>query len=313
MDKVLISGANGFVGTNLSAYLKKYDFAVSKLGRFNPNKARDKQSAFTWKDLTGIRESSLQSIIHLASKAHDLKNVSQPEEYYEVNYKLTTQLYDTFLQSNAKIFIFISTVKAVADHLDGPLTEDHKPNPQTHYGKSKLMAEQYIQSQVLPEGKSYYILRPCMIHGPGNKGNLNLLYQFVSKGFPYPLAAFENKRSFLSVGNFCFIIKELLSRNDIPSGIYNLADDQDLSTNQLVSLLAEALEKPPRLMHVPVGLVAFAARIGDFLKLPLNTERLGKLTQNYVVSNKKLNNILLKKLPLASAEGILLTIKAFDV
>lgn len=312
MNNVLISGANGFVGTNLSAYLKKNNFVVSKLGRFDNRKSRDPQKTFTWKDLAGIQEHSFQSIIHLASKAHDLKNVAQPEEYYEVNYKLTKHLYDSFLRSDAEKFIFISTVKAVADHLDGPLTEDHKPNPQTHYGKSKLMAEQYIQSQVLPEGKSYYILRPCMIHGPGNKGNLNLLYQFVNKGFPYPLAAFENKRSFLSVGNFCFIIKELLSRQDIPSGIYNLADDQDLSTNQLVSLLAKALEKPPRLLHVPVGLVAFAARIGDFLKLPLNTERLGKLTQNYVVSNKKIKDILLKQLPLASAEGILLTIKAFD-
>jgi nucleoside-diphosphate-sugar epimerase len=89
--------------------------------------------------------------------------------------------------------------------VEGVLTEEVEPKPLTHYGKSKLMAEEYILSQPLSVGKSYYILRPCMIHGPGNKGNLNLLYQIVQKGIPYPLAAFENKRSFLSIENLCFI------------------------------------------------------------------------------------------------------------
>ena len=154
----------------------------------------------------------------------------------------------------------------------------------------------------MPEGKSYYILCPCMIHPPGNKGNLNLLHQLVVKGIPYPLASFENKRSFLSVENLCFIIKELIERDDIPLGVYNAADDEALSTNQLISLLSEALNKPPRLLHVPARLISFAARIGDFLKLPLNTERLGKFTENYVVSNQKIKQALKKELPL-SAKG----------
>ncbi|MDP4679990.1 MAG: nucleoside-diphosphate-sugar epimerase, partial [Cyclobacteriaceae bacterium] len=102
------------------------------------------------------------------------------------------------------------------------------------------MTEEYIQSQPLPQGKSYYILRPCMIHGPGNKGNLNLLYKLISNGIPYPLAAFENKRSFLSVENLCFVIRELLERDDIPSGIYNVSDDEVLSSNTLIKLIAKA-------------------------------------------------------------------------
>ena len=86
--------------------------------------------------------------------------------------------------------------------MQGILTEDTIPNPKTHYGISKLQAENYILDQKLPEGKRVYILRPCMIHGPGNKGNLNLLYTLVKKGFPWPLGAFENQRSFLSIDNF---------------------------------------------------------------------------------------------------------------
>ena len=133
----------------------------------------------------------------------------------------------------------------------------------------------------------------------------------VNKWIPYPLAAFENKRSFLSVANLCFIIEELIERNDIPTGVYNVADDEALSTNQLVSLLAEALNKRPLLLQLPAKFISFAARIGDFLKLPLNTERLGKLTENYVVSNQKIKQALGKELPLSAREGILKTARAF--
>jgi nucleoside-diphosphate-sugar epimerase len=297
MTKILITGSSGFAGQNLINYLSKEKFFVETYS------------------LRNIREPLLvketDAIVHLAGKAHDLKNVSLPEEYYKVNFEITKKLYDAFLQSKAKKFIFISTVKAVADYVNETLTEEYKPNPKTHYGKSKLMAEEYIQSQVLPADKSYYILRPCMIHGNGNKGNLNLLYKFVSKGLPYPLASFKNRRSFLSVENLCFIIQELIERNDIPSGIYNIADDGNLSTNEVVSLLSEAVNKSPRLLHVPAKLISFIARIGDFFKLPLNTERLGKLTENYVVSNQKIKQALKKELPLSAHEGILKTAHSF--
>lgn len=250
-------------------------------------------------------------IIHLAGKAHDLKKTSNPEEYYEVNYELTKKLYDAFLKSGAKKFIFISSVKATADSVDGVLTEEHQPNPQTDYGKSKLMAEQYIQQQALPEEKSYYILRPCMIHGPGNKGNLNLLYQFVQKGLPYPLAGFENQRSFLSVENLCFVIKCLLE-SDVATGVYHIADDKPLSTHEVVEVLAQSSHKKAKLWKIPPGLIEAIANIGDVLKLPLNTERLHKLTESYVVSNAKIKQALgLDKLPVSVGDGLRFTAASF--
>src|SRR3546814_3353608 len=120
------------------------------------------------------------------------------------------------------------------------LSEDMMPAPQTPYGQSKWRAEQYLNSQLLPAGKRLFILRPCMIHGPGNKGNLNLLYQVVSKGLPWPLAAFDNERSFLSTDNLNYIIKRILEDADIPGGTYNLADDDPRSeehTSELQSLM----------------------------------------------------------------------------
>ena len=193
---IIITGATGFVGRNLIPYLEG-EFGISTVGRG--------EYCF---DIAH----KFDCVIHLAGKAHDLKKASNPEEYYEVNYELTKNLYDAFLRSDAKKFIFVSSVKAAADSVDGILTEDMVPSPQTDYGKSKLMAEEYIQAQPLPTGKQFYILRPCMIHGPGNKGNLNLLYQIVKKGIPYPLASFENKRSFLSVENLCFVIQKLIEK-----------------------------------------------------------------------------------------------------
>lgn len=292
--KIQITGASGFVGQNLLQYLNKYDLQ-SLTVRYQAGQK--------------IRLHS-DVIIHLAGKAHDLKKTAQPSAYYEANYELTRQLYDAFLQSDASKFIFISSVKAAADAIEGVLTEETIPKPETHYGQSKLMAEEYIQSKPLPTGKAYYILRPCMIHGPGNKGNLNLLYQFVKREIPYPLATFENKRSFLSVENLCFVINELI-KQDIPSGIYQLADDESLSTNELVKEIALARGTRAKLWAIPAGLIKLLAKAGDVLRLPLNSERLQKLTESYVVSNYKIKQALAKELPVSARKGLQKTIQSF--
>ena len=207
----------------------------------------------------------------------------------------------------------MSTVKAVADEVKGILTEDAIPNPKTHYGIAKHQAEEYILSQQLPEGKRIYILRPCMIHGPGNKGNLNLLYQLVAKGLPWPLGAFENQRSFLSIENLCFVIKELLENESIPSGVYQVADDEALSTNELIQLLGKSLGKKTKIWKINASFIRFIASTGDKIHLPLNSERLQKLTENYVVSNEKIVKALSKQLPVTAKEGLMMTFASFEV
>lgn len=294
--KIAITGATGFVGTNLQDYLKT-SHDVSPLSvRYKPNQQLELKA---------------DAIIHLAGKAHDLKKVSRPTDYYEANFELTKQLFDSFLISETSVFIFMSTVKAVADEVKGVLTEEVMPNPKTHYGIAKHQAEQYILSKEFPAGKRVFILRPCMIHGPGNKGNLNLLYQLVSKGLPWPLGAFENQRSFLSIENLCFVIKELLENAMIPSGVYQVADDLPLSTNELIQLLGASLEKKTKIWKLPVDGIKVIAKLGDYLYLPINSERLQKLTENYVVSNKKIVAAIGKSLPVTVEEGLLQTFESF--
>jgi nucleoside-diphosphate-sugar epimerase len=253
-------------------------------------------------------ENQYPHFCHSIDKIH-MKSVE--DEYYKVNTELTQKVFDAFLASDSKVFITLSSVKAVADEVERFLIEESIPNPITHYGKSKLLAEQYILSKEIPEGKRVYILRPCMIYGPGNKGNLNLLYKLVCKGIPWPLGAFENKRSFCSIDNLMFIIKELIERKDIPSGVYNVADDITLSTNEVISILAESQNKKPKIWNIPKGLIKSLAKLGDIFHLPLTTERLQKLTESYVVSNQKIKSAIGKPLPVSAKDGLLKTFNSF--
>ena len=293
---IIITGATGFVGKNLSKFLKEKGHHISPLSL---RKA--------WE-----LDQNAEAIIHLAGKAHDTKNTSAEKEYFEINTELTKKLFEEFQKTPAQDFIYFSSVKATADTVEGFLDENHKSNPQTPYGKSKLEAEEFLLSQKLPENKRLFIIRPCMIHGPGNKGNLNLLYKFVQKGIPYPLAAFENKRSFLSIDNLNFLILEMLSNKNVDSGIYNFADDEVLSTNELVKLIANTSGKKEKLWKISSKLISATAKMGDVMKLPLNSERLKKLTENYWVSNQKIKNALgIAKLPVSASEGLEKTIKSF--
>ena len=305
MNNNIITGFKGFVAGNLKKYLifrNKQVIGVSRIP-LSEDLGYDEISI-------DIMNKS-KSFIHLAGKAHDLKRTLEAKDYFKVNTELTKSLFDQFLISDCEVFIYMSSVKAVADGVDGVLTEDVVSNPITVYGKSKLAAEIYILSKKIPDNKRVYILRPCMIHGPNNKGNLNLLYSFVSKGIPYPFGKYVNKRSFVSVENVCFIINELIDNAKIESGIYNLADDFSLSTIDLVKIMSEVINKPTKILKLPKLFVRFLAKVGDFLPIPINSERLLKLTENYVVSNLKIKKAIQKKLPLSSKEGIKKTITSF--
>lgn len=307
--KILITGIHGFVGGNFVKVMGQNN-EIYGLDIVAPEK-EGVVKTFSWNDLDEDKVPQVDAIIHLAGKAHDLKKTSGPEVYFKINTGLTQKIYDWFLKSSARKFIFFSSVKAAADFVPGDiLTEDIVPNPVGPYGESKIKAEEYILTHPAT-GKQVYILRPCMIHGPGNKGNLNLLYGVVKRGIPWPLGTFENRRCFTSIGNLCFAIEGLLTK-DIASGIYNMGDDESLSTNELIAVICNALGKRTHIWHLPKGLMNGMAKVGDVLHLPLNSERLTKLTENYVVSNAKIKKALgIDKMPIRAEEGLAQTIKSF--
>lgn len=307
--RILITGIHGFVGSNLVNSLKGEN-TIFGLDIVSPQKD-GVEKTYSWKDLDNGTVPEVDAIIHLAGKAHDTKKQTDANVYFAVNTELTKKIYDYYCSSTAQKFIFFSSVKAAADVVLGDvLTEDIVPAPKGPYGESKIAAEKYIQSH--PTDKSVYILRPCMIHGPGNKGNLNLLYAIIKKGIPWPLGSFENKRTFTSVDNLCYIINGILTKN-IPSGIYHISDDEALSTNELIAVMCEAMGKKCHIWRLNKSLMTKLAHIGTVCHLPLNDERIAKLTENYVSSNKKIKDALnIESLPVRAKDGIIKTIKSFE-
>ena len=304
MGTILVTGASGFIGRNLIKYLQSGSLNILSF-------SRDFGMDYKKIDSNYINDERAETIIHLAGKAHDLKNTSNDQEYFKVNTYLTIDIFDAFLKSSAKTFIYFSSVKAVKDHYAEILLEDTTPTPSTAYGKSKMNAEKYLLSKTVYSEKRIIIIRPSMIHGPGNKGNLNLLYKLVSKNVPWPLGAFNNYRSFCSIDNLCFVVNELISRPEIPTGIYNVADDDSISTNRIIELIGFSLNRKQTILSFNKKIILFIAKVGDIIKLPLNSERLTKLTESYMVSNLKIKTALGKKMPLTTEEGLLKTFQSF--
>ncbi|MGN0048639.1 MAG: NAD-dependent epimerase/dehydratase family protein [Bacteroides sp.] len=315
---ILITGIHGFVGSNLVKAMKDRH-TIYGLDIVAPQK-EGVVKTFLWDELSRMTDRPdeypvFDAIIHLAGKAHDVKNQSAAQVYFDINTGLTQRIFDYFLSSSAKRFVFFSSVKAAADSVQGDiLTEEVIPNPKGPYGESKIAAEKYIlskEAESIRLQKRVYILRPCMIHGPGNKGNLNLLYNVVRKGMPWPLGSYENRRSFTSVDNLCFAVEGLLTK-DVDGGIYHIGDDEALSTNDLIMLMCEVLGRKPHIWKLNKSLMDACAKVGTALHLPLNSERLRKLTENYVVSNAKLKNALgIDCMPVRAADGIRRTIASF--
>lgn len=313
MKRILITGITGFVGNNLVNYLSDRD-DIGIIGQ-SRDVVKAKQLL---RDIEFISETKpihldrylIDTIIHLAGIAHDVSGKYKKEDYLEHNYQSTLALYDNFIKSNARKFVFVSSVKAVVDHTNETIDENFRAEPTSDYGKSKYLAEQHILANQ-KNNKQSYILRPTMIHGPGNKGNLNLLYKFVKSGMPYPLAAFDNKRSFLSVENFCFVINEII-QDRLAVGAYLLADNECISTKDLIKLIADVSKSKSRSFAIPRSLVRAVAKIGSLVNAPFNSQILDKLAGDMIVSNNKLLLNLEKQLPVSTREGLIKTIRSFN-
>lgn len=295
-SNIAITGSTGFLGTHLTRHLKNLGYQTHAV-----NLREDWSSSL----------SSYDCLIHLAGKAHDLKGTGTEEDFFKANVGLTEQVYKHFLNSDAKLFIHISSIAAVEDTcLASTLTEETAPHPSSHYGRSKLQAEKVLLSYKLPSSKRLVILRPAMVHGPGDKGNIRLLFKVISKGIPYPFAAFKNQRTFLSVDNFCFAIEQIISKQ-VPSGIYNLVDDESVSTLEIIDLMGGELEKQVMKIPVPKFIINLLGKLGDILGLPINSTKILKLTGNYQVSNTKIKQALgIAHFPVAARDGLIKTVRS---
>ena len=283
---VEIVGASGFVGTNLRKLLKAQIITKSVRAE-QPFKVEG------------------EVVIHLAGIA-DARNASiTKEDYFLANVELTKKVFDAFIDSPAKKMIILSSVKAIAESHSGVITEDTPENPSSFYGESKLAADRYVFSTSLPADKKVYVLRPTIITGPGVKGNLQRFKKYAHHPLGWILSAFTAKRSFCNIKNLGFIIQQLLDREDIPSGIYLVADEEPLSAADLLAIFSGKTTVNPALLLL--ASLFKSALIILFSVFPIKgiPQALDTINSSYLVSNRKIVKAIGQKLPFTSKEGIL--------
>jgi len=298
--KVTVFGGSGFIGKNLVESLLK-DMEVQEVS------LRDS----FWKNIIDAKS---EVFINLIGKAHDHKGSATQKDYYFANVELAQELFEIFKKSEAKLFIHISSLAALEEFESiKPLEEKDICNPTSFYGKSKRESEEWLLKQEIENDKKIIIIRLPMVHGPGDKGNLRLLYNMISKGIPYILASFNNERSFISIDNFNFYIKKIIEKNEnLDNGIYHISDNETVATKDIIEVIRKIENIKTPNLSLPRFIIKGIARIGDFVPIPINTKKFKKLTNNLLVSNQRIKAALeIKSLPLTAEEGLEKTLRSF--
>lgn len=303
---ILITGTTGFIGNNLLHYWQANGVEVLEV-----NRQANTRSTYTFDNFDNTKFHA-KVWCHLAGKAKDVQNDKLADFYEQANVVLTEKIFSAFLDdSSANIFIFFSTVKAAAAAVNGILTETDELPVDEPYGSSKRKAERFLLSKPLPTNKRLVILRPVMVYGNNMDSNLYSLYSFVKRGIPYPFAAYSNSKSLLSINNLIFVVNHIVSNPYFKSGIYNVSDSEIVSTNQIIEIIGEVLGKKPKMLNIPKKIIDVIGKIGSKLHLPVNSNKIGKLTSNYIVSNQKLLNEMKCSLPFSSVNELKKTFQSF--
>jgi nucleoside-diphosphate-sugar epimerase len=270
-DVVAVTGANGFVGRHLVESLAAGGSRVTAMTRRPSAQPSGVVEAIVpdLLDRAAVRRAldGANSVVHLAARVHAMpEGKGDPSsECRRVNVEGTAMLLEESAAAGVRKFVFISSVKAVANESVNALTPDTPPQPGDVYGESKLEAERLVKVVGLREGIGTRILRLPVVYGPGMKANMAMLFSAVSRGFPLPLASVKNRRSFAYVGNVVEAIRLLLSADgDAPDPFY-VSDDHDLSTPELIELIGASLGRPARLFPMPEFLLRGAGQTGGLL------------------------------------------------
>ena len=286
IKNVFITGSSGFVGSHIVKF--NPDVKFKKYIRYNE---------------ISIEEDAVFHFAGLAHNSHDAKHLNQ---YLKANYEFTKDLFKSFVNSSSKVFIFLSSIKAVKNN-GGVISEEGVYESENVYGLSKAKAEKFLMSKVNHIGKKkIFILRPSLIFGEKNKGNLGTLQKLVALRMPWVFSDFDNVTSLLDIRNLNHVLHEFCNNfNEIPSGIYNVSNQDNIMLKDLNKYIAEARGIHISSFSINRELIKLLFSLGHILKLPfLNKPYLDKIIQSQNVCTKKLNKVI-DELPYKTKEGVL--------
>lgn len=276
--KILVTGANGFIGKRFLDYNKE---------RFDITTLSVRDESYKTFDLTHF-----DSIVHLAGKAHDM-HCKDDSEYYKINVDISKALATKAKADGVKHFIYISSVKVYGNEDRGLITEESECMPEDAYGKSKLHAEIFLQS-IQDDNFKVAIVRPPMVYGKGVKGNMDKLISLCNKNYPLPFGNIGNLRTMVFVDNMIEMLNTIIIKS--AEGIFVPADDKPISTDFLVKIIRESLGKKPNLITIPAFL--------RYIIKSLHPSLYKRLFGSFVINNKATNSSLNFKPPHSTAYGI---------
>ena len=256
MKRLLITGYSGFVGSNLVTLLNDNN-QLNLLGRKPSNLGCVYTHSIDSKSSYADALVNVDAVVHCAARVHVMDDVvSDPlNEFRAVNTLGTLNLAKQAAQSGVKRFIFLSSIKVNGESTSGkaPFTASDKSAAEDPYGISKSEAEQQLLELGKNTGMEIVIIRPPLVYGEGVKANFASLMRFVGKGLPLPFRSIKNnKRSLVSVYNLVDLIQVCIEHPKAANQIFLVSDDYDLSTAQMVALMAKVQGKKNFALPVPV-------------------------------------------------------------
>ncbi len=263
-----LTGANGFVGQSILLKLQSMGVPSCCFGRVKPDSV-DADDFY----MGVISKSSDYSLflnfpdvlIHCAARVHVMNDAASDPlaDFREVNAFGTLNLARQAAVKGVGRFIFVSSIKVSGEggSINSPYCSSDQPNPVDPYGFSKLEAEQGLKVIAKETGMEVVIIRPVLVYGPGVKANFLNMMNWLNKGFPLPLGAIYNKRSFVALDNLVDLIVTCIDHPQAANEIFLVSDDRDVSTTELLQLLGDALGSRPLLLPVPMSAINFVAKL----------------------------------------------------
>jgi nucleoside-diphosphate-sugar epimerase len=310
VSRLLITGANGFVGRALCRFAHDAGHNVTAIVRRPHSVAPDVREwvhgapDFDGLDAAWPGDLRVDCVVHLAARVHVMRDESpDPDAAFDAtNVAGTLRVAEAALHQGARRFVYVSSIKAVAEGDAGvPLSERVVPDPQDPYGRSKMRAEQALARFGDSVGLDIVIVRPPLVYGPGVRANFRQMMSAVSRGMPLPLGGIAARRSLVYVDNLADALLRCATDPRAAGGCFHVADDDPPSVTGLLRMIGDALGRPARLFPVPVGLLrALGKLIG-------RGPQIDRLTGSLQLDTGRLKRVLDWKPPFTTRQGLAAT------